>query len=79
MKQKLGRVNYEIQLEQTTKVFHVNLLKHWHERKDTENKGHSYTNIIEESDEIVEYHWEQKLEEPTMGSQLRPKQQQEIK
>lgn len=76
VKRKLGRVNYEIQLEQTVKVFHVNLLKRWHERKDTEHEEHSFTNIIEESDEIVEYHWEQK---PTMGSQLGPKQQQDIR
>lgn len=75
VKRKLGRVNYEIQLEQTTKVFHVNLLKRWHERK--EHEEHSFMNIIDESDEIMEYHWEQ--EGSVMGSQLNQKQQQEIK
>ena len=70
-------MNYEIQLEQTTKVFHVNLLKRWYKRKESDQEQHSFSNIIEESNEIVGYHWEQ--EEPTMGSQLDLEQQQEIK
>ena len=65
----MGAVNYEIDLRErdTTKIVHCNLLRRWHARAEEENT--SLVNVVEESDDIISYRWEQD-EPPQFGDQL---------
>jgi len=53
VKRRIGLVNYEIIMNSQgqTKVFHINLLKKWHPRKDEQN---SYHNDIENDGSITD-------------------------
>ena len=61
---QLGQVNYEVQLERQRKVFHVNLLRKWHQREAKT----SYVSVIEDEEELEGYLWEEG--EPRVGEQL---------
>ena len=54
IKQKLGRVNYEVIIdsEGNTKVYHINLLKKWFSRTETVS---SYSNTVEEDSNVELY------------------------
>ena len=64
---RLGKVSYEIDIPErgTTKVIHSNLLKRWHTREQEE---FCYKNIVEVSEDLEEYQWEQNP--PKFGEQL---------
>ena len=58
LQRQLGKVSYEIDIPErgTTKVIYSNLLKRWHTREQEEV---CYINIVEESEDLEEYQWEQ--------------------
>ena len=66
-----GKVTYEVKMPNGTKIFYINLLKHWIAREEA-----CYINIIHGSEDIGEYRWTQ---EPTQyGPQLSEVQRQEV-
>ena len=71
----MGKVSYEIDIPErgTTKVIHTNILKRWHTREQEEV---CYINIVDESEELEEYRWEQDL--PKFGEQISEEERQAI-
>lgn len=77
MKEKTGPVTYAVEI-QTTKVYHVNLLKKWFPRREPET---AYVHMVtDEQEEIPCVPQEQQaLEEATYGEQLTEEQRGQVK